>query len=102
MKKENGKERFLGLIADMVNDKQNRGKSVSIELGTFYKKEGVQGIIPDSYPDSDDPEDDYLSLFTDGIAAGDRVLVIWTDADGDEPDMIAIGPLKSEGGEEDA
>lgn len=97
MKKENGKERFLGLIADMVSDKQDRGKGYSIELGTYKKN----GILPDSYPDSDEPEDDYFSFFTDDIAAGDRVLVIWTD-DGDEPDMIAIGPLKNKGGEEDA
>ena len=98
MKKENGKERFLGLIADMVDDKQDRGKGYSVELGTYKKN----GVLPDSYPNSDEPEDDYFSFFTDGIAAGDRVLVIWTDAEDDEPDMIAIGPLKSEGGEEDA
>ncbi len=96
MKKENGKERFLSLIADMVNDKQNRGKGYSIELGTYEKN----GVLPDSYPNND-PEDDYFSFFTDGIAVGDRVLIIWTD-DGDEPDMIAIGPLKSVGGDEDA
>ena len=52
-------------------------------------------FFPDSYPNND-PEDDYFSFFTDGIAVGDRVLIIWTD-DGDEPDMIAIGPLKSVG-----
>lgn len=97
MRKENGKERFLSLLADMMNDRQNRGKGYSVELGTYHKK----GVLPDSYPNSDEPEDNYFSFFSDSIAAGDRVLVIWTDGE-DEPDMIAIGPLKNEGGDEDA
>lgn len=95
MKEKNGKERFMSLIAGMVNDKQNRGKGYSIELGTYQKK----GVLPDSYPDGE-LEDDYFSFFTDDITAGDRVLVIWMDDD--DADMIAIGPLKSEGGDEDA
>ncbi len=96
MGKEKGKDRFLGLIEDILHDQQSRGGGYSIELGTYKKG----GVLPDSYPDRDGPEEDYYSFFHSDITAGDRVLVIWTDDD--DPDMIAIGPLKSEGGDEDA
>ena len=65
---------------------------VVAELGTM--KDG--GILPDSYPESAEPDDDFLMLSDAKVSDGDRVLLIWTDAE----EIVVIG--KVEGDEEDA
>ena len=65
---------------------------VVAELGTM--KDG--GILPDSYPEGAEPDDDFLMLSDAKVSDGDRVLLIWTDAE----EIVVIG--KVEGDEEDA
>lgn len=90
-----GKEKFMGMLASMMQDRENRGMSASIELGTYHKS----GIIPDSYPDHAEPDNDYYLFSFSPLEEGDRVLVLWTDNGDDESGMVVIGKL--EGGDDD-
>ena len=54
------------------------------------------GTMKDSYPESAEPDDDFLMLSDAKVSDGDRVLLIWTDAE----EIVVIG--KVEGDEEDA
>ena len=72
--------------------KETKVPDVVAELGTM--KDG--GILPDSYPESAEPDDDFLMLSDAKVSDGDRVLLIWTDAE----EIVVIG--KVEGDEEDA
>lgn len=91
MQKGKGKEKFIGMLHDMMQQKQERGLTTSIELGTYHNA----GILPDSYPDGEDPDDDYYLLEISPLAEGDKVLIVWTD----DGDLVAIGKL--EGGDSD-
>ena len=79
------------VIAQISKGNQSAADVVA-ELGTM--KDG--GILPDSYPESAEPDDDFLMLSNAKVSDGDRVLLIWTDAE----EIVVIG--KVEGDEEDA
>lgn len=91
-----GKQNFLGMLDSMMKDRESRGHTVNIELGTYYD----EGVLPDSYRISnDEPDKDYYLFSLEPLREGDRVLVLWTDNRDDESDMVVIGKL--EGGDAD-
>ena len=94
----NGRKNFIRAIEQISKGNQSAADVVA-ELGTM--KDG--GILPDSYPESAEPDDDFLitglatyMLSNAKVSDGDRVLLIWTDAE----EIVVIG--KVEGDEEDA
>lgn len=88
---EKWKKNFIRAIEQISKGNQGAADVVA-ELGTM--KDG--GILPDSYPESAEPDDDFLMLSDAKVSDGDRVLLIWTDAE----EIVVIG--KVEGDEEDA
>ena len=78
--KQDGRKNFIRMIEQI--SKGNNSEAVN--------------IIPDSYPEGSEPDDDYLVLSGIETAEGDRVLLIWTDAE----ELIVVG--KVEGGGDDA
>ena len=72
----NGRKNFIRAIEQISKGNQSAADVVA-ELGTM--KDG--GILPDSYPESAEPDDDFLMLSDAKVSDGDRVLLIWTDAE---------------------
>ena len=87
----NGRKNFIRAIEQISKGNQSAADVVA-ELGTMKD----EGILPDSYPESAEPDDDFLMLSNAKVSDGDRVLLIWTDAE----EIVVIG--KVEGDEEDA
>ena len=91
MKNDKGKRAFLNMLDSVVSKKSGDSGAVA-ELGTIKGN----GILPDSYPSGEEPDDDFLLLSGVKLKNGDRVLLIWTD----DEDIVVLG--KVEGDEEDA
>lgn len=90
MKKDKGKQAFLNMLDNVVSKKAG-DSGVIAELGTVKSN----GILPDSYPSGEEPDDDFLLLSGTKLKNGDRVLLIWTD----DEDIVVLG--KVEGGDND-
>ena len=90
--KQDGRKNFIRMIEQISKGNNSEAVNIIAELGTM--KDG--GILPDSYPESAEPDDDFLMLSDAKVSDGDRVLLIWTDAE----EIVVIG--KVEGDEEDA
>lgn len=75
MKRE-GRKKFLAMLGSMA-DRKADPETAGIEMGYYY---AGKGILPDSYPDGEKPDDDYFLIGSSYLEDGDRVLVIWTDA----------------------
>lgn len=86
------KKNYIRMIEQISKGNNSEAVNIIAELGTM--KAG--GVLPDSYPEGSEPDDDYLVLSGIETAEGDRVLLIWTDAE----ELIVVG--KVEGGGDDA
>ena len=85
--KQDGRKNFIRMIEQISRGNNSEAVNIIAELG---------GVLPDSYPEGSEPDDDYLVLSGIETATGDRVLLIWTDAE----ELIVVG--KVEGGGDDA
>ena len=83
--KQDGRKNFIRMIEQISKGNNSEAVNIIAELGTM--KAG--GVLPE-------PDDDYLVLSGIETAEGDRVLLIWTDAE----ELIVVG--KVEGGGDDA
>lgn len=91
MAKHDGRNNFMKVIEQLSGRRMAEQGTVA-ELGTM--KDG--GVLPDSYPDGSEADDDFLTISGAELNDGDRVLLIWTDAE----EIVVIG--KVEGDEDDA
>lgn len=87
MKNDKGKQAFLAML-DVIVDKKAGNSDVIAELGTVKGS----GILPDSYPSGEEPDDDYLVLSGIKLKSGDRVLIIWTA----DEDMVVVGKVEGD------
>ena len=76
MAKNDGRNNFMKAI-EQLPSRRMVVQGVVAELGTI--KDG--GVLPDSYPDGSESDDDFLKISGAELNDGDRVLLIWTDAE---------------------
>ena len=74
--KQDGRKNFIRMIEQISKGNNSSAVNITAELGTM--KAG--GVLPDSYPEGSEPDDDYLVLSGIETAEGDRVLLAETFA----------------------
>ena len=66
--KQDGRKNFIRMIEQISKGNNSEAVNIIAELGTM--KAG--GVLPDSYPEGSEPDDDYLVLSGIETAEGDR------------------------------
>ena len=68
--KQDGRKNFIRMIEQISKGNNSEAVNIIAELGTM--KAG--GVLPDSYPEGSEPDDDYLVL--SGIETAEGLIVV--------------------------